>query len=317
MREEGESADGSEWVPAAPNRSGAVLLTIGLVVSVETVALHLWLHPHHAYLGWTFTGLSLLTLAWLVRDYRALALAGISLDPQGCRIRIGRRVRADIAWTAVEGIRLPSWRDLPAPSRDYLNAARPDDPNVLLTFQAPLAVTGVIGRRTVRQLGLRLVPAERVIKAWEAWRDRIASVTVGAPAPGEGDLMTLLRDMRPELDERPYAFVSVPPALVEAEKPACLGLFHEAEGVTLILEAGEAERLGVPTTVHWARITLAVHSSLSAVGFMARLGAALAAAGISANPVAGYYHDHLFVPWRERRRALAVLQGLAAAASAD
>lgn len=170
--------------------------------------------------------------------------------------------------------------------------------------------------------------AERIVRAWEAWRhesepgstlpqEHRADATVGAPAPGETDLTTLLRDMQPELDERRYAFVSVSPATVEARKPVYLGRFHEAEGVTLILEPGEAERLGAPTKVHWARITLAVHSSLSAVGFMARLGAALAAAGISANPVAGYYHDHLFVPWQERQRALAVLQGLAAAASAD
>ena len=143
------------------------------------------------------------------------------------------------------------------------------------------------------------------------------SVTVGAPAAGEVDLTTLLRNMRPELDERPYVFASVPPALVEARNPAYLGLFHEAEGVTLIFEPGEAERLGAPSTLHWARITLAVHSSLSAVGFLAHVGGALAAAEISVNPVAGYYHDHLFVPWQERQRALAVLRGLAAAARTD
>ena len=63
----------------------------------------------------------------------------------------------------------------------------------------------------------------------------------------------------------------------------------------------------------WAHITLTVHSSLWAVGFMARIATALAGAGISLNPVAGCYHDLLFVPWSERHQALVVLRELALA----
>jgi hypothetical protein len=40
---------------------------------------------------------------------------------------------------------------------------------------------------------------------------------------------------------------------------------------------------------------------------------ALAGAGISANPVSAFHHDHLFVPWAERLRALAVLEALSRA----
>jgi len=129
--------------------------------------------------------------------------------------------------------------------------------------------------------------------------------------PGELDLNTLLREMRPVLDEAPYVFASVPAALAAERRPTYLGLFHEAEGMTLTLSPAEAGRLGLPTTPQWAHITLAVHSSLSAVGFMARIAIALAAAGISLNPVAGFYHDHLFVPWSDRHQALVVLRQLA------
>jgi hypothetical protein len=38
---------------------------------------------------------------------------------------------------------------------------------------------------------------------------------------------------------------------------------------------------------------------------------ALAGAGIACNVVAGYHHDHLFVPWERREEALAILQRLA------
>ena len=60
----------------------------------------------------------------------------------------------------------------------------------------------------------------------------------------------------------------------------------------------------------WARITLSVHSSLEAVGLTARVSAALAARGISANIVAAVHHDHIFVPWQLREEALAALREL-------
>jgi hypothetical protein len=60
----------------------------------------------------------------------------------------------------------------------------------------------------------------------------------------------------------------------------------------------------------WARITLTVHSSLAGVGLTARVAAVLAAQGIAANLVAGFHHDHLFVPWARREEALAMLRSL-------
>ena len=78
-------------------------------------------------------------------------------------------------------------------------------------------------------------------------------------------------------------------------------LIREDEGFTLI-RPGDG----------WARITLCVHSSLAAVGLTAKVATALAARGIAANVVAGYHHDHLFVPWDRRQQALAALLDLAA-----
>ena len=60
----------------------------------------------------------------------------------------------------------------------------------------------------------------------------------------------------------------------------------------------------------WARITLQVHSSLAAVGLTARVAESLAARGISANMVAAFHHDHVFVPWARRTDALNALAEL-------
>jgi len=59
------------------------------------------------------------------------------------------------------------------------------------------------------------------------------------------------------------------------------------------------------------RITLTIHSALAAVGLMAAVSRALADAGIGCNPVAGYFHDHLFVPEGDLDRALEVLAAFA------
>ena len=43
---------------------------------------------------------------------------------------------------------------------------------------------------------------------------------------------------------------------------------------------------------------------------MAQIAVALARAGISCNPVAGYFHDHVFVPEAEAQKALETLREL-------
>ena len=81
-------------------------------------------------------------------------------------------------------------------------------------------------------------------------------------------------------------------------------LIREDEGVTAIRAAPDGE---------WARISLRVHSSLSAVGLTAALSSALAEAAISANIIAALHHDHLFVPWDRREDAVRILRSLATA----
>jgi hypothetical protein len=76
----------------------------------------------------------------------------------------------------------------------------------------------------------------------------------------------------------------------------------------------EAEAAGLKTVFPCRMITLNIHSSLEAVGFLAALLPALAAEGMGINPVSGFFHDHLFVPADRARDALRVLQALARAA---
>ena len=89
-------------------------------------------------------------------------------------------------------------------------------------------------------------------------------------------------------------------------------VFQEAEGTTLILRKDEADAAGLTSEFPCRMITLNVHSSLEAVGFIARIAAELAKAGIGVNPVSGFYHDHLFVPDGREAEAMEILAGMAA-----
>jgi hypothetical protein len=58
-------------------------------------------------------------------------------------------------------------------------------------------------------------------------------------------------------------------------------------------------------------VTLQVHSSLEAVGLTAAVSQALTERGISCNIVAGYFHDHLFVPHGHGPEVVELLADLA------
>src|SRR5579863_4220320 len=121
--------------------------------------------------------------------------------------------------------------------------------------------------------------------------------------PGETELRVLLRSMKPVLHTDEFVFCTA----AEAAGVDAIAVFREPEGLTLICRRGEADRRGLPFTFPCRMITLNVHSSLEAVGFLAAIAGELARAGIAMNAVSGYYHDHLFVGLADAERALKLL----------
>ena len=124
---------------------------------------------------------------------------------------------------------------------------------------------------------------------------------------GETDLRRLLRNMQPSADEREFVICSIDFATLSQLSVKPLAFFREAEGITLVLLRKDADKYSLPYNSVWALITLTIHSELTAVGFLAVVTNCLANAGLSVNVISGYYHDHLFVQYAERDRAMAVL----------
>src|SRR6478752_3181431 len=120
---------------------------------------------------------------------------------------------------------------------------------------------------------------------------------------GEDNLGTLLATMEPVLRDGMFVFATVAgPDIPTGLAP--IGSFREDEGLTLILSAEEAARAGLAGSKPMRQITLTVHSSLDAVGLTAAFATELTRHGISANVVAGYFHDHIFVAEKDAERAV-------------
>lgn len=152
---------------------------------------------------------------------------------------------------------------------------------------------------------------------------------------GETDLPKLLASMEPVLSPTPFVYVCIPassssPFAAEAEEEeerepllllfkSAVATVQEEEGLTLVLPQSivdahnhrAAPSMKLVYTYVASRVTLKVHSSLEAVGLTVAFASRLGQHGISANVVAGFYHDHLFVARKDGERAVEVLKQLA------
>ena len=130
---------------------------------------------------------------------------------------------------------------------------------------------------------------------------------------GQQDLHSLIASLDPVLDSRSYVFCLLgddEAAGQVVRSKHVWAIIRESEGTTFILTKSEADRLGYTYDGVWRKITCMVHSSLEAVGMTALLSSTLAEHEISANVVAAFTHDHLFVPAERADDALKLLIGI-------
>ena len=127
---------------------------------------------------------------------------------------------------------------------------------------------------------------------------------------GETNLNELLKTLTAQLAEGVYVFATLPDGTVP-ENITTRMVFQEAEGTTLILRKSEADTFGLAYEFPCRMITLDVHSSLEAVGFIARIAKELTKHDMGVNPVSGFFHDHLFVPDGREQDAMRILERIA------
>ena len=128
--------------------------------------------------------------------------------------------------------------------------------------------------------------------------------------PGEKDLEKLLRNMTPILNEGEFIFITLPGNYEDYLYLEPIGSFKEKEGLTLIIPMQKALLNNIEVKDLFKYITLNVHSSLNAVGLTAAVASKLSLNGISANVIAAYYHDHIYIQNQYAEKALSLLREL-------
>ncbi|NQY36124.1 MAG: ACT domain-containing protein [Alteromonadaceae bacterium] len=124
---------------------------------------------------------------------------------------------------------------------------------------------------------------------------------------GETNLGKLLSSMSPDLLPDEYVFCTVKGKYGDFAELSPLASFSEAQGMTLVItkEAAISGKLSFESV--FKAITLTIHSSLDAVGLTAAVSTKLAQNDISANVIAAYYHDHIFVQADKAEAAIEAL----------
>lgn len=128
---------------------------------------------------------------------------------------------------------------------------------------------------------------------------------------GETDLAKMLATLQPHLHDEEYVFCTMGNGRY-GDHPELepIASFLEAEGLTLVIPKHHADEHGIAYEGVFRCITLSVHSSLDAVGLTAVVATQLTQHHISANVIAAYCHDHIFVPAHHADEALAALHAL-------
>lgn len=121
----------------------------------------------------------------------------------------------------------------------------------------------------------------------------------------------MLAALEPHLLPGEFVFCCLPQlSLNDVADFAPIATFAEPEGLTAVLARQSAVHAGFEVGDSFRCITLGLNSGLDEIGLTAAVAAALAEQGISANVIAAYHHDHVFVPAARAEEALRVLQAL-------
>ena len=123
---------------------------------------------------------------------------------------------------------------------------------------------------------------------------------------GETNLESMLSSLGVEVREGLYCFLTG----VDHLQDVAEATVRESEGLTVVVSADLARQSGIDPGLELAWLTLAVHSSLEAVGLTAAVSQALTDVNVPCNVLAGFMHDHVLVPADKTEIALAAIAAI-------
>ena len=126
---------------------------------------------------------------------------------------------------------------------------------------------------------------------------------------GITDLKQTLSSLKVVCDDVEYGFASLADDS-KIDRDKVLATFQENGRLAVIAPKDYLDSLDIESEGPYAKLTIDVHTSLELVGLTAVMASKLAEHGISANVVAAFYHDHVFVQYDLREKATGLLESL-------
>jgi len=153
--------------PLQGGLSGALVVGFGAVLLIEGTVLHLWIASRSETWAWAITALNVATLVWLWREYRAGTRSRLSVGKEHVEVVIGNRIRVRFARSNIASAEPATWRSVPdLPPPEYLNTAKPLEPNVTLVLEEPVEARLALGmRRRYARIDIRVEEPTAVLAA--------------------------------------------------------------------------------------------------------------------------------------------------------
>ena len=145
----------------------SVAVGFGAVLIIEGAVLHLWVAARSEPWAWAITALNAATLVWLWREFRAGARSRLVVGERDIEIAIGNRLRCRFPRSAVAAAEPATWRSVPdLPPPDYLNSAKPLEPNVMIVLEKAADARLSLGiRRRYARIGVRVENPDALLAA--------------------------------------------------------------------------------------------------------------------------------------------------------
>jgi hypothetical protein len=136
-------------------------LAMGLegILVIEGAVLHLWIAETSPTWAWIVTALNVATVVWVWREAASRRKARMVVREHDVEITAGS-ARFRFARSAVASVEAATWRSVPDTPSDFVNMARPLDPNVVVTLTKPIDGRLALGvTKRVSRFGLRVSDA--------------------------------------------------------------------------------------------------------------------------------------------------------------
>jgi hypothetical protein len=153
--------------PLQGGLSAALVVGFGAVLAIEGAVLHLWIASRSEVWAWAITALNVATLVWLWREYRAGTRSRLTVGKQHVEIAIGNRIHVRFARSNIASAEPATWRSVPdLPPPEYLNTAKPLEPNVTLVLEEAVETRLSFGlRRRYARIDIRVEDPAVVLAA--------------------------------------------------------------------------------------------------------------------------------------------------------